>query len=96
LDHPKALARALLSRPCRVFSIIEKGSAIMKFETLMLHSLFVACFALCMLVMGAMLRAQPATHPSAGASMAAMLLDAPDSCVLPHDGVLCPQSMQVL
>jgi hypothetical protein len=25
-----------------------------------------------------------------------MLLDAPDSCVLPHDGVLCPPSTQVL
>jgi hypothetical protein len=68
----------------------------MKFETMMLHSLFVACFALCVLVMGAMLQAKPATHPASGSSVAAMLLDAPDSCVLPHDGVLCPQSTQVL
>jgi len=62
----------------------------MKFETMMLHSLFVACFALCVLVMGAMLHAAPATHASAG-SVSAMLLEAPASCALPHDGVLCPQ-----
>ncbi|HUH55724.1 MAG TPA: hypothetical protein VLZ32_08320 [Rhodanobacter sp.] len=68
----------------------------MKFETMMLHSLFVACFALCVLVMGAMLHAQPVAHTASGSSVATMLLDAPDSCVLPHDGVLCPPSTQVL
>ena len=67
----------------------------MKFETMMLHSLFVACFALCVLVMGAMLHAAPAAYAASGGSVSAMLLDAPASCVLPHDGVLCPQS-QVL
>jgi hypothetical protein len=46
--------------------------------------------------MGAMLHAQPVTHTAPGSSVAAMLLDAPDSCVLPHDGVLCPPSTQVL
>jgi hypothetical protein len=68
----------------------------MKFETMMLHSLFAACFALCVLVMGAMLRAQPVEQPAPGSSVTTMLLDAPDSCVLPHDGVLCPPSTQVL
>lgn len=68
----------------------------MKFETVMLHSLFVACFALCVLVMGAMLHAAPVSYPTSGASVSAMLLDAPTTCVLPHDGVLCPQSSQVL
>jgi hypothetical protein len=48
------------------------------------------------LVMGAMLHAQPVTQPASGSSVATMLLDAPDSCVLPHDGVLCPPSTQVL
>jgi hypothetical protein len=68
----------------------------MKLETMMLHSLFAACFGLCVLVMGAMLHAQPAAHVASGASVATLLLDAPDSCVLPHDGVLCPPSAQVL
>jgi len=40
--------------------------------------------------------AQPATHAASGSEVGAMLLDAPDSCVLPHDGVLCPQSTRVL
>ncbi len=33
----------------------------MKFETLMLHSLFAACMLICVLTMGAMMSAKPTT-----------------------------------
>lgn len=63
----------------------------MKFETLMLHGLFIACLAVCGLIFGAMLTTTPgsvqfATH----GSVAALLLAAPASCALPADGVVCP------
>lgn len=47
----------------------------MKFENLVLHSLFAACFAVCVLTIGAMVTATPApassavTQASSGASV---------------------------
>ncbi|PWK85304.1 hypothetical protein [Fulvimonas soli] len=39
----------------------------MKFETVMLHSLFAACLLACALALGSMIRAQPSGAPVAGA-----------------------------
>ena len=59
----------------------------MKFENLMLHGLFLACFAASALILAAMLTT---TSPSARqATSASVLLAAPGSCALPADGVLC-------
>ena len=60
----------------------------MKFENLMLHGLFLACFAASALILAAMLTATP--PPARQAVSASVLLTAPGSCVLPADGVLCP------
>jgi len=62
----------------------------MKFETYLLHGLFVACFAVCALVMGAMLTAKPTSANIAGNSVASVLLTAPTSCAMRPDGVICP------
>jgi hypothetical protein len=65
----------------------------MKFETIMLNGLFVACIAVCALVMGAMLKATPTSSSlSATTSTASILLTAPATCALPNDGVICPRS----
>jgi hypothetical protein len=68
------------------------GDMTMKFETLMLRGLFIACLAVCGLIFGAMVTTTPAsvqlaTHGGVGA----ILLAAPTSCALPPDGVVCPQ-----
>ncbi len=64
----------------------------MKFETLMLRGLFIACMAVCGLIFGAMLTTTPASvQLAAGSSIRTILLSAPSSCVLPPDGVVCPQ-----
>jgi hypothetical protein len=64
---------------------------IMKFETLMLRGLFIACLAVCGLIFGAMLTATPPATKFAGSNrLSAILLTAPSSCVLPPDGVVCP------
>jgi hypothetical protein len=63
----------------------------MKFETLMLRGLFVACFAVCALIMGAMLNARPQTLQQAAAGpVASVLLAAPSVCAMKPDGVVCP------
>lgn len=63
----------------------------MKFETLMLRSLFLACVGVCGLIFGAMLTATPTAAQLAGNStIGAVLLAAPATCVLPPDGVVCP------
>ena len=61
----------------------------MKFEMLLLRSLFVAGMLVCGLVFGAMLIAQPgaarlAAQASAGSATAAAL-----GCGLPPDGLVC-------
>lgn len=63
----------------------------MKFETLLLRGLFVACFAVCALIMGAMLttHAQIA-QPGSRTPVADVLLAAPARCALRPDGVMCP------
>ncbi|OHE83020.1 MAG: hypothetical protein A2190_07285 [Lysobacterales bacterium RIFOXYA1_FULL_69_10] len=64
----------------------------MKFETLMLRGLFIACLAVCGLILGAMVTATPASVQLAtNGSVGAILLAAPTSCALPPDGVVCPQ-----
>lgn len=64
----------------------------MKFETLMLRGLFIACLAVCGLILGAMLTATPsAVQFAASNRLGAILLAAPSSCALPPDGVICPQ-----
>lgn len=64
----------------------------MKFETMLLSGLFVACMAVCALIMGAMLGSQPGTARLASAqTIGARLLAAPATCALPADGVVCPQ-----
>lgn len=63
----------------------------MKFETLMLRGLFIACLAVCGLIFGAMLTTTPpATQFAAGPRLGSILLAAPNSCALPPDGVVCP------
>lgn len=65
----------------------------MKFETLMLRGLFVACLAVCGLILGAMLTATPpAVQFATSNRLGAILLAAPSSCALPPDGVVCPRS----
>ena len=64
---------------------------IVKFETLMLRGLFIACLAVCGLILGAMVTITPtsvqlATDSSGGA----ILLATPASCALSPDGVVCP------
>jgi len=64
----------------------------MKFETLMLHSLFAACLLACGLILGAMLNSQPgAVRLASTSSLGTILLAAPASCMLPPDGVVCPR-----
>jgi hypothetical protein len=55
----------------------------MKFESLILATLFVACFGICALVMGAMLKTTPASIQLASANkVAAVALVAPPTCTL--------------
>jgi hypothetical protein len=69
------------------------GDVIMKFETLMLRGLFIACLAVCGLILGAMVTTTPASvQLAANHSVGAILLAAPSSCALPPDGVVCPQT----
>ena len=84
------LARGLLYLGYRAFSFI--GDMIMKFETLMLRGLFIACMAVCGLIFGAMLTTTPASAQlAASPTVGAILLSSPSSCALPADGVVCPQ-----
>lgn len=63
----------------------------MKFETLLLRSLFVACLLVCGWIMGAMLFT-PGPVQLAGTGMkTSALLAAPAACMLPPDGVVCPR-----
>jgi len=64
----------------------------MKFETMMLHGLFAACFAVSALILGAMLTARPpVVQLAANNNLSSILLAAPTSCALPADGVVCPR-----
>lgn len=64
----------------------------MKYESMMLASLFVACFALCTLVMGAMLTATPNTVRLANSPTPAAQLALPVNCVPATDAPACPHA----
>lgn len=65
----------------------------MKFETLMLGSLFTTCLLVCVLILGAMLNTSPqAIQLAADTSVGNALLSAPATCALPDDGVICARS----
>lgn len=63
----------------------------MKFESQILAALFVACFGVCALVMGAMLKTTPTSVQLASSTskVAAVALTAPASCSLPTEGTTC-------
>jgi hypothetical protein len=62
----------------------------MKFETMMLRTLFAACLLVCGLILGAMLDTTPhAVQLAANSTVGALLLAAPATCMLPADGVVC-------
>ena len=63
----------------------------MKFETLLLCSLFVTCLLACGLVLGGMLSASPQAVQLAANTRLGVLLVTPGSCMLPPDGVVCPR-----
>ena len=66
----------------------------MKFESILLRGLFVACLTVCGLIVGAMLvRTSPAVRLAGGGTLApAVGLIAPaNGCALPPDGVVCPR-----
>ncbi|HEV2540773.1 MAG TPA: hypothetical protein VGU03_13855 [Frateuria sp.] len=64
----------------------------MKFETLLLRSLFVACLLACGWIMGAMLFTPgPVQLAGTGGARIGALLAAPAACMLPPDGVVCPR-----
>jgi len=63
----------------------------MKFESMILASLFVACFALCTLVMGAMLTASPRTAALAGAQHSAIQSATPPGCAA-RSATTCPEA----
>lgn len=65
----------------------------MKFESLILTTLFVVCFGICALVMGAMLKTTPASAQLASVNkVAAVALAAPASCALRSGGATCSRT----
>jgi hypothetical protein len=65
----------------------------MKFESQILAALFVACFGVCALVMGAMLKTTPASVQLAGAAKTnAVALATPPSCALPSGDAACSRA----
>lgn len=64
----------------------------MKFESLLLRGLFVACLAVCGLILGAMVMAKPdAVRIAASGSAGQVVMVTKASCMLPPDGVVCPR-----
>jgi hypothetical protein len=64
-----------------------------KFETFMLHGLFIASLLVCSLILAAMVTTS-ATLPvqlAHGDDIGTQLLASPSSCALPPDGVVCPR-----
>ncbi|GLQ86870.1 hypothetical protein [Dyella flagellata] len=66
----------------------------MKFETLILRGLFVACILVCGLILTAMVTSKTSPlHLAASTSIASLLVSAPSSCVLPVvDDMICVRS----
>jgi hypothetical protein len=66
---------------------------VMKFETIMLNGLFIACIAVCALVMGAMLKATPSSVRLAGNHKAAVVaMVSPTTCTVPDSNTACPRT----
>lgn len=64
----------------------------MKYENLMLRTLFVACLLVCTSVLGSMLMTFPASVQGVTAgNVTSALLASPEHCALPADGVICPR-----
>ncbi|HEY0199423.1 MAG TPA: hypothetical protein VGC19_12920 [Rhodanobacter sp.] len=63
----------------------------MKFETIMLNGLFIACVAVCALVMGAMLKATPSQLAGSHKAIVAALA-VPATCAPGTTGVACPRA----
>ncbi|HXD35870.1 MAG TPA: hypothetical protein VN624_04410 [Rhodanobacter sp.] len=66
----------------------------MKYESLMLRCLFLACLAICGLIFAAMVTITPAPDGgqlAASSHISAILLAAPSTCALLPDGVVCPR-----
>ena len=63
----------------------------MKFETMILRGLFVACMLVCGLILAAMVTSKPAPmHVAFASSIAALLTSAPSSCMVPFvDDMIC-------
>jgi hypothetical protein len=63
----------------------------MKFETMILRGLFVACMLVCGLILAAMVTSKPAPmHLAFTSSIAALLTSAPSSCMVPFvDDMIC-------
>ncbi|RDS82140.1 hypothetical protein DWU98_08820 [Dyella monticola] len=63
----------------------------MKFEALILRGLFVACIAVCGLILAAMLDVRPSSvNVAPGTSIATLLISAPSTCMLPLvDDMIC-------
>ncbi|WP_233840609.1 hypothetical protein [Dyella sp. 2HG41-7] len=67
----------------------------MKFETVILRGLFVACMLVCGLILAAMVTSKPTpSQVAANSSMATLLASAPSTCVLPGIGdMICVRAV---
>ncbi len=64
----------------------------MKFETLLLRGMLIACSLVCAMILGAMVKTMPPSVQSvSGRQVSQVLLAAPTNCVLPPDGLVCPR-----
>jgi hypothetical protein len=64
----------------------------MKFESIILAGLFAACFALCSLVMGAMLTVTPSNVKMANSRPSTTQPATPASCAPAQDAAHCPRA----
>jgi hypothetical protein len=67
--------------------IFQKRLALMKYEMLLLRGLFAACLMASGLILGSMLFSHPAAVAAPGTAVATVQ----SACVLPADGLICPQ-----
>lgn len=64
----------------------------MKYESIILSGLFAACFALCSLVMGAMLTVTPSNVKLANSRPSTTQPATPASCASVQDPIRCPRA----
>jgi hypothetical protein len=88
------LARGLLSKG-RGPSGPLLGDTDMKFETMVLRSLFVACMLVCGLILAGMISAKPVPVQLANNNrVSAVLASAPSTCALPTAGnIVCVRAV---